>query len=440
MTVETEDNIFITDWKNYRNKGKSLLELPMDYVVIDIETTGLDPSYDEIIELSAVKVKNDEIVDKFTTLCRPEQEISSFITELTGITNDMAKDAPIIDDVLESYISFIGDDIIIGHNVNFDINFIYDNYFNLSEKSFGNNFIDTMRLSRRVCFDLAHHRLSDMIEYYNIISEQSHRGLSDCVATHQVYLKLKEAIINNNISLAPSRKRNDYSKNLNLKNITATVDDFDETHPCYGKYFVFTGALKIARGEAAQIVANLGGTNENSITKKTNYLVLGNYDYSNSIKDGKSSKHKKAEEYILKGQDLTIITENVFFDIIGDENITKLLHSGVFRGLEKAIKEEEWSKRINFLENIMGDDLKSYIKESRNRLGTEIYLNSLEKMLIEKYKRIAIDSYKQEKYQDVIDICQKAISENLPGDWENRISRAGKKLKAEGPTDPQERN
>jgi DNA polymerase-3 subunit epsilon len=104
----------------------------------------------------------------------------------------------------------------------------------------------------------------------------------------------------------------------NLKDLKATVDSFDETHPCYNMRFVFTGELKIKREEAAQIIINLGGIVESSITKKTNYLVLGNYDYftSRRIKDGKSSKHKKAEEYILKGQDLRIITENIFFDML----------------------------------------------------------------------------------------------------------------------------
>jgi DNA polymerase-3 subunit epsilon len=300
-----------------RIKGENILELPSDYVVIDIETTGLDPRYDEIIELSAIKVKNDMIVDRFTTLCNPEVEIDSFITELTGITNDMVKNAPKIKEVLIQYLSFIGDNITIGHNVNFDINFIYDNYINLFQKSFTNNFVDTLRLARKVCTDIQHHRLSDMTKYYNIITKQMHRGIDDCIATYQIYLKLKDAIITHNIPLvAPKKKYYRKRINLNLRNIVATIDGFDETHPCYGKYFVFTGTLQIKRLEAAQIVANLGGINENTITKKTNYLVLGNYDYANSIKAGKSTKHKKAEKYMLEGQDIQILTENVFFDMI----------------------------------------------------------------------------------------------------------------------------
>jgi DNA polymerase III epsilon subunit family exonuclease len=180
----------------YADKGENLSEsrkLPSDYVVIDIETTGLYPRKNKIIELSALKVRNDAIVDQFTTLCHPGTKISPSVTNLTSITNDMVKDAPKINEVLESYVSFIGDDIVIGHNANFDINFIYANCIKLLEKPFSNNFIDTLKLSREACTDLRHHRLSDMVKHYNITTERLHRSLNDCHATHQVYLKLKEA-------------------------------------------------------------------------------------------------------------------------------------------------------------------------------------------------------------------------------------------------------
>ena len=76
---------------------------------------------------------------------------------------------------------------------------------------------------------------------------------------------------------------------------------------------------KYSRQEAAQIIVNLGGSCENGVTKKTNFLILGNNDYCSSIKDGKSSKQKKAEEYKLKGQDIEIIPESVFYDMINEQ-------------------------------------------------------------------------------------------------------------------------
>jgi DNA polymerase-3 subunit epsilon len=318
--------------KHQRQKGESLLQLPDDYVVIDLETTGLSSSQDKIIELAALKVTNNQIIDRFSTLCNPEIEIDDFITNLTGITNDMVKDAPKIKDIIEDYIAFIGDSVLVGHNINFDINFIYDNYGRLFVKRFTNNFVDTMRLSKRAFPELEHYRLSDMVEYFGIGNEKAHRALSDCIATYDIYLELKEYIIKNNIAL----KNKNYSKEhygLDVRKIQATTDNIDKTNPFYKKYCVFTGVLeKMHRKDAAQIVANLGGINENIITKKTNFLILGNNDYCITIKDGKSTKHKKAERYILEGQDLQIISENVFYDMLETEDFTRRYRGSRYAG------------------------------------------------------------------------------------------------------------
>ena len=110
-----------------RNKGESLIDFPSDYTIVDIETTGLSPQQCEIIEISALKIRNDKIKAKFSTLVKPEGLIGRFITKLTGITNLMVENAPKIDKVLPKFLEFAGNDCIIGHNVNFDINFIYDN-------------------------------------------------------------------------------------------------------------------------------------------------------------------------------------------------------------------------------------------------------------------------------------------------------------------------
>ena len=100
-----------------------------DYVIFDIETTGLDSSYDEIIEIGAIRIENNKVVSQFQSLVKPNIEIDDYITELTGITNDMLIDAPKIEDVLPQFMEFVGSEILIGHNVNFDINFIYDNLY-----------------------------------------------------------------------------------------------------------------------------------------------------------------------------------------------------------------------------------------------------------------------------------------------------------------------
>lgn len=106
---------------------------------------------------------------------------------------------------------------------------------------------------------------------------------------------------------------------LKSSDIVASTQNFDPSHPLYGKVCVFTGTLeKMTRKDAMQLVADLGGINGDSVTKKTNYLILGNNDYCPLIKDGKSNKQKKAESLILNGADLAILPENTFYDLAGD--------------------------------------------------------------------------------------------------------------------------
>ena len=106
-------------------KGLSLIELPSDYVLLDLETTGLNPAGDSIIEIGAIKVKEYDIVDTFEAFVKPPHPISYFITDLTGITNEMVKDAGSIETVLPEFLRFVGSSLVMGHNVNFDINFLY---------------------------------------------------------------------------------------------------------------------------------------------------------------------------------------------------------------------------------------------------------------------------------------------------------------------------
>ena len=112
-------------------------------------------------------------------------------------------------------------------------------------------------------------------------------------------------------------KKSNSHKGISAKEITTEKTEFDETHPLFEKVCVFTGTLeKMQRKEAMQLVADFGGVPGDSVTKKTNYLILGNNDYCKTIKDGKSSKQKKAEKMILDGADLQIIPEAVFYDIV----------------------------------------------------------------------------------------------------------------------------
>ena len=169
------------------SKGKSLMGIADNYIVIDIETTGLDVSCDEIIEIAAAKVEDGIIVDKFASLIKPENRINALIIELTGITNEMVETAPTAEVVLQAFVDFVGDGLLIGHNVNFDINFLYDNCQEKIGYNLSNNFIDTLRLSRMLFAQEKQHKLTDLINRFGIGRVVEHRALGDVLQTQKCY-------------------------------------------------------------------------------------------------------------------------------------------------------------------------------------------------------------------------------------------------------------
>lgn len=303
-----------------RKKGRSLIDFPDNFVVIDIETTGLDPSYDEIIEIAALKINSNEIVDKFETLIKPSEPLDEFIIGLTGITNEMLENSPKIQDVLSNFLNFIDNNILVGHNVNFDINFLYDYIMAIYNKPFNNDYIDTMRLTRKLTPELKHHRLKDMVKYFNIENFVAHRAMPDVLATYEILTKSKEMVLKQFESIDDfTRTFKRFSKGIDIKSIVPENNDFDVTHPLYDKLVVFTGTLdRFIRKDAMQYVVNLGGHVKDSITKKTNFLVVGTQDYSRFADGEKSSKLKKAEQYKLEGLDIEIISESIFYDMLED--------------------------------------------------------------------------------------------------------------------------
>lgn len=319
-------------------KGKSLIEFLDDYCIVDVETTGLDYDFCQIIEISSLKVRNGQVVDSFSMLVNPGKcqvydfqknefvltpnYIPSFVQEMTGITDEMVENEPAIDSVIKNFYNFVGNDVLVGHNiVSFDSNFLFDALQKYTGEILSNNLVDTMRISRWVLPDLKHRRLEDLAQYYKIPVIRSHRGLPDCQTTFHVYTQLKESCLkkNGNLDSFYSYVKSHLNKSffaLRSKDIVTDKTNFDISNPIYGSVCVFTGTLeKMTRREAMQIVKDLGGENGDSVTKKTNFLILGNNDFCKTIKDGKSSKQKKAEKLILEGNDIKIISENVFYEM-----------------------------------------------------------------------------------------------------------------------------
>lgn len=283
-----------------------------DYCVLDTETTGLSSYYDEVIEIGILKIRDNKIVDRYTQLIKPQNIIDEFITQLTGITNEMVENMPRISEVKEEVLNFIGNDVIIGHNTSFDVRFISAGLNTTLE----NNYVDTLQFSRKLYPELNHHRLSDLTEYLNL-NNNEHRALSDCISTKDLYDTIKKTMEEKQLTIKdlwvdPNKRK------IDIKNITPQSAEIDEDNFFYNRHVVFTGKLeKMVRKDAMQLIVNLGGILDSSVTKKTNYLILGNNDYNSILKGGKSLKHKKAEKLKLEGQDISVIDELTFYDLLG---------------------------------------------------------------------------------------------------------------------------
>ena len=160
-------------------------------VALDLETTGLDPSSDSIIEIGAVRFKGNRIEEEWTTLINPNRPISPFITQLTGISNDMVRNAPPIQAVIQEFADFVGDSPVLGQNIAFDLSFLNRHHILLD-----NERIDTYDLASVLMPSAGRYNLSALGQSLGIILPGSaHRALYDSQLTRAVFLELFEKAI-----------------------------------------------------------------------------------------------------------------------------------------------------------------------------------------------------------------------------------------------------
>jgi len=293
-------------------KGKSLLEIAKNYTIIDIETTDFSAFYGDIIEVAAIKIRDNKVVDKFSSLVSIDYEVPEHISDKTNITTDMLLGANSKKDALSALLDLINDDIVIGHNVNFDINFIYDECLEVGLQPITNDFIDTMRIAKYAVKNLPSYSLRNLAKHFKIEVEVAHRALNDCKTTLNLYLELYSLVSSDSKLLEIAKKIK-----VDLRKIVTAGTEVDENNRFYKKNICFTGKMDmLTKAEAAQVVANLGGINQNNVTKDTNILVLGNLEYQREQFGDKSSKHKKAESLQQNGLETEILTEHDFLDLV----------------------------------------------------------------------------------------------------------------------------
>ena len=181
----------------------------LDFVVFDTETTGLAPSRDRIIELAAVKFKDGLPIETFHTYVNPEREIPEKASSINHIYDKDVADAPVIGSVIESFDTFVGDNILVAHNLDFDLKFIYYSGSNILNQKIC--LIDTFEQAKRLLkspkvkydsesdsyekdfssnYDVIDYKLDTLCNYYHLVIAKQHSALADAYATGKLFLRL----------------------------------------------------------------------------------------------------------------------------------------------------------------------------------------------------------------------------------------------------------
>lgn len=198
-----------------------------NYVVFDIETTGLSSRNDKITEIGAVKIRDGIIVDRFSQLINPEKEIPQVVVELTGISNSLVENEPTIEEVIPKFYEFSKDSVLVAHNAKFDISFIRREYKN-NNLEFNHPILDTLVLARATMTHMKRFNLGTLCKNLGVSLVGAHRAVNDAEATAEVFIKLIEKIKRNeefNFDNLNKHIRNIDSKRLFESSLLLIVKD-----------------------------------------------------------------------------------------------------------------------------------------------------------------------------------------------------------------------
>lgn len=162
-----------------------------DYVVFDIETTGLNKDVDKIIEIGALKYKNNVLIDEFNYLINPKITLPEIIVDITGIKDKDLEDKETIDMILPKFVEFIEDLPLLAHNNTFDLGFINKNLKDLNLKELTNKNIDTLEVAKKYLPQMYNYKLETLKKYFNV-KQVSHRAVGDCHTANHVYQECKK--------------------------------------------------------------------------------------------------------------------------------------------------------------------------------------------------------------------------------------------------------
>lgn len=288
-----------------------MVNIQSHFKVIDVETANAD--FSSICQIGIAEFKNGELINKWETLVNPEDYFDSLNSSIHGITSQLVQDAPTLPEINSQIREHIDGNNVF-HHMPFDkiaLNRAYEKYQLEKNKP---TWIDSAKLVRRTLsqFSKSGYGLKNVTAHYGI-NFNHHDALEDAIATGKMVLKILEEYnltveecifkVNNSINV--------YRNGSSGISLTGNPDG-----PLFGENIVFTGSLFLTRAEAGKMAAELGCNVTNSVSKKTTILIVGTQDNFKLNGYKKSSKHRKAEELLLQGVDLKIMSEDDFRNLV----------------------------------------------------------------------------------------------------------------------------
>jgi DNA polymerase III subunit epsilon len=280
----------------------------MDFCSIDIETANKDKG--SICQIGLIKFKNGKIVDSFESIINPQEDFEVFNSGIHGITKDMVKNSPKFPEIYQKIKSFIGNNLLVAHNMVFDRAGIEEAILKYSLIQFRNNWDCSMLMARKTWPELPGgyglENLCNLLE----VTFNHHQALEDARAAGFIYIHSLRKTKIGPVELQKIGKKT--KPKFTLFKSKKVAQEGNPKGPLAGQEIVFTGDLSCSREQAAKRASELGLKVTDGVTKKTTILVVGNQDPRLLKGNKKSSKEKKAEELIKEGQDLEIIGEKTF--------------------------------------------------------------------------------------------------------------------------------
>lgn len=173
------------------DEGRRTREMLDDYVVVDLEMTGLNVKSDRILEVGAARVRKGEVTETFSSLVAPDFQLPTEVVKLTGITDEMARSGGKPKEVLPRFLEFLGGDVLVGQNIIFDYGFLKQWAVN-QRLEFERQAVDTLKLARHFLAQEEKKDLESLCRYFGVRRENAHRALDDALATREIFERLKE--------------------------------------------------------------------------------------------------------------------------------------------------------------------------------------------------------------------------------------------------------